>query len=107
MYILKNYPQVSETYIKTEIEAVREVCDVRIIATKRANMPAKNHEPYRYTEDLGVICEAIEEFQPDVLHSHWFHSVKVLGKLARKTGVPVPANEAVYTLLKLHRMGHS
>ena len=26
--------------------------------------------------------------------------------LARKTGVPVPANEAVYTLLKLHRMGH-
>jgi hypothetical protein len=88
MYILKNYPQISETYIKTEIEAVREVCDVRIIATKRANMPAKNHEPYRYTEDLGVICEAIEEFQPDVLHSHWFHSVKVLGKLARKTGVP-------------------
>ena len=88
MYILKNYPQISETYIKTEIEAVREVCDVRIIATKRANMPAKNHEPYRYTEDLGAICEAIEEFQPDVLHSHWFHSVKVLGKLARKTGVP-------------------
>jgi hypothetical protein len=88
MYILKNYPQISETYIKTEIEAVREVCEVRIIATKRANMPAKNHEPYRYTEDLGVICEAIEEFQPDVLHSHWFHSVKVLGKLARKTGVP-------------------
>ena len=25
--------------------------------------------------------------------------------LARETGVPVPANEAVYTLLKLHRMG--
>jgi 2-dehydropantoate 2-reductase len=26
-------------------------------------------------------------------------------KLARETGVPVPANEAVYTLLKLHRLG--
>jgi 2-dehydropantoate 2-reductase len=26
-------------------------------------------------------------------------------KFARETGVPVPANEAVYTLLKLHRMG--
>lgn len=88
MYIVKNYPQISETYIKTEIEAVREICDIRIIATKRANMPAKNHEPYRYIEDPAVICEAIEEFQPDVLHSHWFHSVKLLGKLARKTGVP-------------------
>lgn len=88
MYILKNYPQMSETYIKTEIEAVHEVCDVGIVATKRANMPAKNHEPYRYIEDPAMICEAIEEFQPDVLHSHWFHSVKLLGKLARKTGVP-------------------
>ena len=28
-------------------------------------------------------------------------------KLGRETGVPVPANEAVYTLLKLHRMGAS
>jgi len=28
-------------------------------------------------------------------------------ELARETGVPVPANEAVYTLLKLHRMGTS
>jgi len=28
-------------------------------------------------------------------------------ELARETGMPVPANEAVYTLLKLHRMGAS
>jgi 2-dehydropantoate 2-reductase len=28
-------------------------------------------------------------------------------KLGRETGVPVPANETVYTLLKLHRMGKS
>lgn len=88
LYVLKNYPQMSETYIKTEIEAVREQCEVKIIATKRANLPAKNHEPYRYLEDLSVIREAIEEFRPDVLHSHWLHSVKVVGKLARKTGVP-------------------
>jgi ketopantoate reductase len=28
-------------------------------------------------------------------------------ELAKKANVPVPANEAVYTLLKLHRMGKS
>jgi 2-dehydropantoate 2-reductase len=28
-------------------------------------------------------------------------------ELAKKSGVPVPANDAVYTLLKLHRMGKS
>jgi 2-dehydropantoate 2-reductase len=26
-------------------------------------------------------------------------------RMGRETGVPVPANEAVYALLKLHRMG--
>jgi hypothetical protein len=88
LYVLKNYPQMSETYIKTEIEAIREQCEVKIIATKRANLPAKKHEPYRYIDDLSMVREAIEEFRPDVLHSHWLHSVRMLGKLARKTGVP-------------------
>jgi hypothetical protein len=88
MYVLKNYPQMSETYIKTEIEAVCESCDVKIIATKPPNLPAKNHEPYSYTDNLSMIREAIEEFRPDVLHGHWLHSVKMLGELARKTGVP-------------------
>ena len=88
LYVLKNYPQMSETYIKTEIEAVRDQCDVKIIATKQANLPAKNHEPYKYLENLSMIREAIEEFRPDVLHSHWLHSVKLVGSLARKTGVP-------------------
>ncbi len=88
MYVLKNYPQMSETYIKTEIEAVRPYCEIRIVATKRANLPAQKHETYRYLDDLAQVREAIEEFRPDVLHSHWLHSVKLLGKLARETGVP-------------------
>ena len=32
MYIVKTYPQISETYIKTEIEALREICNIRIVA---------------------------------------------------------------------------
>ena len=53
MYVLKNYPQMSETYIKTEIEAVRPYCEIRIVATKRANLPAQKHETYRYLDDLA------------------------------------------------------
>lgn len=88
MYVLKNYPQMSETYIKTEIGALRHRCEIAIVATKRANLPARDHEPYRYLDDLGRVREAIEEFRPDVLHSHWLHSVKMIGQLARQTGVP-------------------
>jgi hypothetical protein len=88
MYILKNFPQMSETYIKTEIEAVSECCEVVVVSTKKANLPAKNHVPFRYVDDLSMVREAVEEFRPRVLHSHWIHLIKHVGKLSRKTGVP-------------------
>ena len=46
LYVLKNFPQMSETYIKTEIEAVKQHCDIKIVSTKTANLPAQKHEPY-------------------------------------------------------------
>ena len=88
LYVLKNFPQMSETYIKTEIEAVKQHCDVRIVSTKTANLPAQSHEPYEFITELSAVKEIIQEFRPDVLHSHWLHSVKMLGKLSRQTGVP-------------------
>ena len=88
LYVLKNFPQMSETYIKTEIEAVKEYCDIRIVSTKPANLPAQKHEPYQQVTELSAVREIIEDFRPDVLHSHWLHSVKMLGKLSRQTGVP-------------------
>ena len=51
MYIVKNYPQISETYIKTEIEAVREICDVRIIAT---NAPTRRQRITSRTATLRI-----------------------------------------------------
>jgi len=47
---------------------------------KEGNLPAKNHVPFRQIEDLSVIRELIKEFRPHVLHSHWLHSAKLLGK---------------------------
>ena len=88
MYIVKNYPQMSETYIKTEIEAVAERCDISVLATRKANLPSKNHMPFKLVEDTSAIREAIEEFHTDVLHSHWLNSVKILGKFARKLNIP-------------------
>lgn len=88
MYLLKNYPQMSETYIKTEIEAVGEHCEIAVVATKKANLPAKNHVPFQFIEDVAAIPEALSEFRPHVLHGHWLHSVKMIGKLSRKMNVP-------------------
>jgi glycosyltransferase involved in cell wall biosynthesis len=82
LYLVHHFPQISETYIRTEIEAVGTECDVRVIALHQADYAHKNHVPYQVTEDPNVIREQIEEFRPDVLHCHWLDQVPTLAYFA-------------------------
>jgi hypothetical protein len=88
MYIVRQFPQISESYIKTEIEAIREKCEVRIITTRKASMPAKSHLPFCHIDKIATIREAIEDFRPDVLHTHWLHSARLLGELSKQCKIP-------------------
>jgi hypothetical protein len=82
MYIVYHYPQISETYIKTEIEAVRAECDVRIVSLSRADVTYRNHPPFLLTDDPQRIREDITEFRPHVLHTHWLTQVPTLAYFA-------------------------
>lgn len=90
MYLLYGYPQASQTYIKTELEAVADRYDVSIVSTHQSevSVPYRNHLPFRHLSDLGEMQEAIEDFRPDVLHGHHLREIRVLGPLAERTGVP-------------------
>ena len=89
MYVLSQYPQISETYIKTEIDALRDDYEIRVISIDGADLPYKNCYPYRQISDPAQICEAIEEFRPHVLHAHWIiFNTRTLADMARKTNTP-------------------
>lgn len=90
MYLLYGYPQASQTYIKTELEAVRDRYDVHIVTTHQSEVcvPYRNHLPFEHRTELGEIREAIEDFRPDVLHGHHLREIRVLGPLSEQTGVP-------------------
>jgi hypothetical protein len=79
MYILYHYPQISETYIKSEIEAVQDECDIRVVSLNRADVTYRNHLPFLHTDDPVRVREAIAEFRPHVLHTHWLNLVQTLG----------------------------
>ena len=32
LYLVHHFPQISETYIRSEIEAVEDECDIRVIS---------------------------------------------------------------------------
>lgn len=82
MYIVHHFPQISETYIRSEIEALDEECDIRVIALHQAKAPYANSVPFQQTDDPDTIMELIDEFQPHVLHSHWLLQTRVLAYFA-------------------------
>lgn len=90
LYILPHYPQISETYMQVEISALRDEYEIKIISLKEPDLAYKNHDPYRLIADPVQLREAVEEFRPSIIHSHWLHrrSVPLIGDLARQTNVP-------------------
>ena len=89
LYILPEYPQISETYMQVEINALRDEYEIKIISLKEPNLSYKNHDPYQLMTDPAQIREAIEEFRPAIIHSHWLYKhVPLIGDLARQTNVP-------------------
>lgn len=92
MYILRQYPQISETYIQTEMDAVSDEFEVIVIAlqdaAKNGNTGYANHLPYLVINDLGQIANAIKMFKPQVLHTHWLISLPLIVDIARAMHIP-------------------
>jgi hypothetical protein len=88
IYIIRQFPQISETYIKSEIEAIRDECDVMVIGLAEADLPYKNQTFYRILSDWDMIVETIKEFSPHVLHTHWLYNIWTLEYFAKKTNTP-------------------
>lgn len=88
LYCLKKFPQISQTYIKNEILTLQEDYDIAVIAVQEPNIIDPNHYPYKVLQDIDLIVEEIKQFKPDVLHSHYLLSVKLLHELSQRTHVP-------------------
>lgn len=93
MYILKHYPQISETYIQTEIDAVSEDFEVIVITLSEAGKGSgtssyKQHNPFLVINDIQQLYNAIQMFKPQVLHTHWSISLPLIYSLAKKFGIP-------------------
>jgi hypothetical protein len=89
LYILPEYPQISETYMQVEIDALRDEYEIKVISLTEPDLSYKHHHPYQFIADPAQIREAVEEFRPAVMHSHWLYKhVPLIGDLARQTNVP-------------------
>ena len=101
MYIIKGYPQISQTYIKTELEAIYHEYKVSIVSRNPSNIPYKNHFPYQHLTEIDAIIELIKEVKPDVLHTHYLNQLDTLGTVAEITGIPFTIRTHSFDTLSL------
>lgn len=90
LYLLNDYPQVSETYVQTEIDALRGSHDIRIVSVKPPHTIPERHDPFEVIsrDEPERLRAAVDAFAPDVLHGHWLHMAPNIGALSEATGVP-------------------
>lgn len=92
-YVLESYPQLSETYIKWEIEALKDDYDISVIRLNPPHSSYKNHLPFQEGNNFLAVKSIIDELQPDILHSHFLTSISLVGYVAgyyskRKKQIP-------------------
>lgn len=85
LFLLKEYPQISETYIETELNAVWDKYQIKIISLLKPNLPCEHHRPYVHIPltDKETLIAAIRDFGPDVVHGHYILMCPVLRDAAR------------------------
>jgi len=88
MYIVFEFPQLSQTYIKNEIEALVDFAEINVISLAPANLAYENYHSFTLLSKLKDIVEKIREFDPDVLHSHWINMTPIMNKISLLTGIP-------------------
>jgi glycosyltransferase involved in cell wall biosynthesis len=88
LYILDRFPQLSETYIKVEIEALRGDYDLRIVSLRPADLPYRNHHPFEHVTSKQQLDAIVREFRPEVLHTHYVTTLPFVSQVAAAFDIP-------------------
>ena len=100
LYLLREYPQISQTYIKTELGAVRERYDLRIISLQAVDIAEPSHLPFQVLADQEQVLAAIREFKPKLIHSHYMIMGKLVGEVAEAAGLPFTLRSHSFDVLE-------
>ncbi len=87
LYAVWHYPQVTETYIRWEIESMRNR-GVEVAIFRDEREVAMPHETDLLIYD-GDLSSAIEQFRPDLMHVHWVNQAVKFAPIAELHRLPM------------------
>jgi hypothetical protein len=103
LYVVRGFPQISQTYVKWELEAVAAAHDVKILSRKPANRPYAHHRPWTDIRSMEEAVAEAEAFRPDVIHTHYLNQVEFVAELSRRVGVPYTVRSHSFDVMTLRR----
>ncbi|MDO9150182.1 MAG: hypothetical protein Q7U33_02250 [Methylotenera sp.] len=86
LYAVESFPHLTQTYIHTEIEAMRRFgVHVEVWSSKQPLIPYATDIPVHN----GTFEKAIESVKPHLVHTHWTHMVKRFRDVVAQAGLPL------------------
>jgi glycosyltransferase involved in cell wall biosynthesis len=101
LYVVREFPQLSQTYVKAEIEALGDGYELAILSMKPANRMYENHHPFSALETVDQAVEFGQEFKPDVIHGHYLFGIEMVAEIARRLDVPYTIRSHSFDMIPL------
>ena len=100
LYLVREFPQISQTYIKTELEAVKDRYEVRVISLQPADIAEPAHLPFQVVRGQRDTLAAIRDFRPQIIHTHYMVMGNVVGEIAAAAGLPFTLRSHSFDVLE-------
>lgn len=86
LYVLWHYPQLSESYVRTEIIGVRKLgVEVEVWAEENSSAQFESEVPIH----RGSLREAIDRVKPDLIHTHWLNMAERYAPDLKESSLPL------------------
>ena len=105
LYILWEYPKLSQTYIATELNALYGNYEIEIITIKEVKIRDRHCYAYMYIPQSNQeeIAQVVRDFSPDIVHGHYLFLANTLLSIARYAGVAFTVRAHSFDLLSDNR----
>ena len=90
LVVVQEYPQVSETYIKNEVDALAENHDLELLALVPGSYPYRSRRPHIVLSPVNQqnILDYLKGFGPSVIHGHYLTVLPAVTKISETLKVP-------------------
>lgn len=99
-YLIKEYPQISQTYVHEEVSSLAKDFEIKIFTWKHPDLARKNPYPFEFCSSQSEVVEKIINFKPHYLHSHYLLNLPFVESIAKTFSIPYTLRSHSFDVLK-------